>query len=215
MGRPAGLNWGSHLFQWNLFLVFFPAIGDRIPSFAFYSTSYGIVLMPIIHILGVFASNLYLVGPLVSLSGMGLSNSLAKTRPNFFQNIIYCSHYVQLVSLWDPPWRETTELTVGKWFSLNQLRPGKMDHRQVWSPSWTGRVIFNFVGRPLPWHHPTPHPHQLPSCTCLLLLLLHLLSSKAGWVQGLEPASSYLCPHQPMPVLFFVAWCFLYRVPRQ
>ena len=66
VGRPAGLNWESTLFQWNFF-VLFPAIGDRLPLFAFYTTFYGIVLMPIIHIPGVFASNLYLVGPLVIL----------------------------------------------------------------------------------------------------------------------------------------------------
>lgn len=142
--------------------------------------------------LGVFASNLCLVGPLVSLSWMSLSNSFARTRPKFFQNIVCCSHYVPLVSLWDPPWRDTTELTQGKWFSLNLETSSdqeRWNHRQVWSPSWTGRVIFNFVGRSLP-QSPNPHPHQLSSFTCLLLLLFHLPSSKTGCVQGREPASS-------------------------
>lgn len=56
--------------------------------------------MPIIHIPGAFASNLDLVGAIMSLPKLGVSHSLAKTRPKYLQNIIFrfqsfsaCQHY--------------------------------------------------------------------------------------------------------------------------
>ena len=65
--------------------------------------------MPTIHIPRAFASELDLVGPFMSLSKMGFSNSFAKTRSKFLQNIIFClqsfsAHQQLLIS--DPPCRE-------------------------------------------------------------------------------------------------------------
>lgn len=151
--------------------------------------------MPIIHIPGVFASNLDLVGTLISLPKLGVSHSPAKTRPKYLQNIIFC---FQSVSACQHYWfqlhhgEKTTQVTLGKSCFLN-LETGshqeRWNHRKVWF-FWLNRCESSLTLQGGLCY--CIAPHQLPSCACLLLLLPHLPSFKAGWVQGWEPGEPAL-----------------------